>query len=319
MTCSTGLASPCPHPALLPTFRSRETSLNDPQWGKRGQRRPSELDEICRNVNRRNAELLGRRGNGGDGGNGGDSGPPRRGLARGGAGLLVALVLVVWLAGGLYIVDAGRRGVVTRFGKFMESRSRTALAPAVPRRGGGTGRLLESPDARDRLSQFHGQPERQGSDDADRGREHHQHPVRRPIQPRQRRGIRLQQPPAGRNREVRGGVAIREAGGNSKMDFVLYEGREQIAALTRDLMQQSMDRDKTRVSVEKVTLQNAHRRKRCRRRSTTRSRRRRTACRSSTRARPMRTASRRTHSATAAAAAGGGQRIQHRSDAARRG
>ncbi len=50
--------------------------------------------------------------------------------------------------------------------------------------------------------------------------------------------------------------AIRDVVGNSKMDFVLYEGREQIAALTRDQMQKSMDSYKTGVSVQKVTLQN---------------------------------------------------------------
>ena len=38
-----------------------------------------------------------------------------------GAGILVALVLVVWLASGFYIVDEGRRGVVTRFGKYTET------------------------------------------------------------------------------------------------------------------------------------------------------------------------------------------------------
>jgi len=72
-------------------------SLNDPQWGKRGNGGggggPPDLDEIWRNVNRRMGELFGRKGDDGTGG-GGDR-PPRRGLAMGGVGLLVALVLVV--------------------------------------------------------------------------------------------------------------------------------------------------------------------------------------------------------------------------------
>src|SRR4029078_1980181 len=49
--------------------------------------------------------------------------------------------------------------------------------------------------------------------------------------------------------------AIREIVGRAKMDFVLYEGAEQIASQTRDLMQKSMDRYKTGVSIQKVTLQ----------------------------------------------------------------
>src|SRR6476620_2175588 len=95
-------------------------SLNDPQWGKRGNNNnsggPPDLDEIWRNVNRRMGDLLGRRGGGDAGG-----GPPRRGLAIGGAGLIIALALLVWLASGFYIVDEGRRGVVTRFGKYTET------------------------------------------------------------------------------------------------------------------------------------------------------------------------------------------------------
>src|SRR4029078_10733364 len=35
--------------------------------------------------------------------------------------MLVAFILVVWFASGFYIVDEGRRGVVTRFGKYTET------------------------------------------------------------------------------------------------------------------------------------------------------------------------------------------------------
>jgi len=44
--------------------------------------------------------------------------------------------------------------------------------------------------------------------------------------------------------------------GKSKMDFALYEGREQIAKQTEQLMQQNLDRYGTGVFVQKVTLQN---------------------------------------------------------------
>ena len=39
----------------------------------------------------------------------------------GGAGPPVGLAVLVWLASGFYIVDAGERGVVLRFGKYAES------------------------------------------------------------------------------------------------------------------------------------------------------------------------------------------------------
>ena len=49
--------------------------------------------------------------------------------------------------------------------------------------------------------------------------------------------------------------AIREVVGKAKMDFVLYEGREQIAKQTEQLMQQMLDRYGTGIYVQKVTLQ----------------------------------------------------------------
>jgi len=51
-------------------------------------------------------------------------------------------------------------------------------------------------------------------------------------------------------------TAMREIVGKSKMDFVLYEGRSDIAASAKVLMQQILDRYKTGISVSQVTLQN---------------------------------------------------------------
>jgi membrane protease subunit HflK len=52
-------------------------------------------------------------------------------------------------------------------------------------------------------------------------------------------------------------TAIREVIGKTKMDFVLYEGREQVAAQTTVLMQEILDRYKIGVAISKVTMQNA--------------------------------------------------------------
>ena len=50
---------------------------------------------------------------------------------------------------------------------------------------------------------------------------------------------------------------IREIVGKSKMDFVLYEGREQIASDAKVLMQKILDRYKTGITISQVTMQNA--------------------------------------------------------------
>ena len=50
-------------------------------------------------------------------------------------------------------------------------------------------------------------------------------------------------------------TAMGEVVGKAKMDFVLYEGREQIAKSAEKLMQEMLDRYQTGIYVQKVTLQ----------------------------------------------------------------
>ncbi|WP_254558891.1 SPFH domain-containing protein, partial [Salmonella enterica] len=50
-------------------------------------------------------------------------------------------------------------------------------------------------------------------------------------------------------------TAIREIVGRSKMDFVLYEGREKVALDVSQRMQQILDRYKSGVQITNVTMQ----------------------------------------------------------------
>jgi membrane protease subunit HflK len=227
-------------------------SLNDPQWGKRGNSGgPPDLDEIWRNVNRRMGDLLGRR-NGGDSG----GGPPRRGLAIGGAGLLVALVLIVWLASGFYIVDEGRRGVVTRFGKYTETTlqgPRWHLPFPIE-----SVELVDFKQVRTVEIGYRNSTANPNAKEATMLTEDEniidiQFAVQYDLVSAEAFVFNNRKP-----EEMVKFVAesaIREVVGRAKMDFALYEGREQIASQTRDLMQRSMDRYKTGVSIQKVTLQ----------------------------------------------------------------
>jgi membrane protease subunit HflK len=52
-------------------------------------------------------------------------------------------------------------------------------------------------------------------------------------------------------------TAIREIVGRSSMDFVLYEGRADVAARAQKLMQEILDRYETGISISKVTMQDA--------------------------------------------------------------
>jgi membrane protease subunit HflK len=52
-------------------------------------------------------------------------------------------------------------------------------------------------------------------------------------------------------------TAIREIVGKSSMDFVIFEGRAEVAARAHKLMQEILDRYGTGINVSKVTMQNA--------------------------------------------------------------
>jgi modulator of FtsH protease HflK len=233
-------------------------SLNDPQWGKRGGSNnsgPPDLDEIWRNVNRRMNELFGRRREPQETGDGG-GGPGLR-LPLGGVGLLVVLVIVIWLASGFYIVDEGRRGVATRFGKYTET---TLPGPrwhlpfpieAVE--------LVDFSQVKTIEIGYRNTPKNKIDKEAvmltdDENIIDIQFAVQYNLKSAEDYVFNNRRPD-----QIVAYVAeaaIREVVGRSNMDFALYEGREQIAKQTEQLMQQNLDRYGTGVFVQKVTLQN---------------------------------------------------------------
>src|SRR6185295_5429247 len=93
---------------------------NDPQWGKKNNEGPPDLDEILKKLQQKLAGLFGGRRPAGDGppssfGGGGGA------LFGGSLVFIVLLIVAVWLASGFYIVDEGRRGVVLRLGRYLET------------------------------------------------------------------------------------------------------------------------------------------------------------------------------------------------------
>ena len=236
-------------------------SLNDPQWGRRGggggggKQGPPDLDELWRNFNQRLAAIFGRRGGGAPAG-GGE--PPSFRQLSGGAGLLFFLVLVVWLASGFYIVDASQRGVVLTFGKNTQTTDpglrwrwpypiqsheivnisqvrtievgyRNNVKSKVLREA-----LMLTDDENIVDIQFAVQYTIKDPED-------YLFNVRRPDET----VMQVAE------------TAFREIVGKSSMDFVLYEGREEIAARAEKLMQDILDRYRTGVLISRVTMQNA--------------------------------------------------------------
>jgi membrane protease subunit HflK len=94
---------------------------NDPQWGKKNNEGPPDLDEILRKLQQKISGLLGFRGRGPGAPSGGGGGNNMGNAVGGGVVFVILLIIAVWLASGFYIVDEGRRGVVLRLGKYLET------------------------------------------------------------------------------------------------------------------------------------------------------------------------------------------------------
>ena len=231
-------------------------SLNDPQWGKRGNGGgPPDLDEIWRNMNRRMNELFGRRADESDstGGRGGVGG---RHLPASGAAILVALVVIVWLVSGFYIVDEGRRGVVTRFGRYTET---TQPGPRwhLPY-------PIEAVEVID-FSQV--KTFEIGYRNSTRNKKDEEATMLTDdeniidVMFAVQYNLRSAEDYVFNNRKPDQIVpfvaesAIREVVGRSKMDYALYGGRENIANETQKLMQAMLDNYGTGVIVQNVTIQ----------------------------------------------------------------
>lgn len=248
-------------------------SLNDPQWGNRGgnddkpggSRRPSDgppdLEELWRDFNRKLSGVLGKKGRGGgDGGDGPrmpqvDFNPKFLG---GGLGLLVGLVAVVWLASGFYIVDASQRGVVLQFGSLKETTEpglRWRLPYPIQ-----SHELVNLTGVRTVEIGYRGSERNKVLKEAlmltdDENIVNIQFAVQYILKDPVEYLFNNRHP----DDAVIGAAetAVREIVGKSKMDFVLYEGREQIATEAAKLMQEILDRYQSGILISKVTMQNA--------------------------------------------------------------
>jgi len=240
-------------------------SLNDPQWGRRGggagggggnNQGPPDLDELWRNFNQRLGSIFGRRG-APAGGQPSGNGPGLRQFGSG-LGLLGLLILVVWLASGFYVVDESQRAVVTTFGKYTKTT------------GPGLNWRLPYPFQNQEivnLSQVRTiEVGYRPNDRSKRLRESLmltddenivdiQFAVQYVLKDPEDYLFNNKRPDEAVMQAAE--TAFREIVGKSKMDYVLYEGREQVAAQAQKLMQDILDRYGAGITISAVTMQNA--------------------------------------------------------------
>jgi membrane protease subunit HflK len=211
---------------------------NNP-WNKGNQQGPPDLDKVVRDLQNKLGGLFGGRGG---------SGATRSGRSGGaGFGVLVAILVVVWALSGFYKVDEAERGVVTQFGAYKATtlpglhwhipqpiqKVEKVNVSSVERYKHST-RMLTADEnivVVDTVVQY-----------------------RRADPTAYLFNVR---DPEATISEV-SESAIREIIGTNKLDFVLTEGRSEIAAASRDLIQSTLDDYGTGLQVTSVNLQDTN-------------------------------------------------------------
>ena len=247
-------------------------SLNDPRWGRGSDDKdqeprqdgkkpadgPPDLDQLWRDFNQRLSRLFGNKG-GGRGGNGTGHDDGNSGNARGagiGAGIIAVVIAFLWFVSGFFIVQEGQTGVVLSFGKYSHSTPpgfnwrwpypiqqhevvnlsqvrtvevgyRNNVRNKMPRES-----LMLTDDENIIDIQFAVQYRLKDAAQWVFNNRDQEETVKQVAE-----------------------TAIREIVGKSKMDFVLYEGREKVAFDTSALMQKTLDNYKIGVLITNVTMQ----------------------------------------------------------------
>jgi len=210
-------------------------------WRPNGDKGPQDLDAIVRDFQRKLSSIFGGRRRGGGAGSGG------RHIGSGMIGIALVLLAGVWAATGFYMVDAAERGMVLRFGAYsattqpglrwhlpwpIESveKINTSATERWPYRGSMLTRD-ENIIIVDLIVQY-----------------------RRTSAYDYLFNLRN---PEDTLRDATSS-AIREVVGKNLLDFILTDGRADVAAQTQDLLQATLDEYGTGITVYEVNLQEAN-------------------------------------------------------------
>jgi membrane protease subunit HflK len=258
-------------------------NLNDPRWGRGDENKPAEnsnkpdnepprnskqgpnqgppdLDELWRDFNRKLGGLFGgkkndNRNNGGFNGGGGGFQPDMKSAGIG-VGLIAAVVVLIWLGTGFFIVQEGQQAVITQFGKYKSTvgagfnwrlpypiqRHEVVLVTQTRSLDIGRDAVIKATGLRDSamLTEDENVVE-----------------IKFAVQYRlsdARAWLFESKNPADAITAA-AETAVREVIGKMKMDVALGEGRDSIGPNVRKLMQSILDRYKVGVEIVGISLQ----------------------------------------------------------------
>jgi len=275
--------------ALLQRVRGM-FNLNDPRWGRGGDdaraensrppeggrpegerpegsggprgpnQGPPDLDELWRDFNRKLGGLFGGRSRGGNGssgggGNGGGFQPDMKSAGIG-AGLVGAVVVLIWLGTGFFIVQEGQQAVITQFGRYQSTVGagfNWRLPYPIQRHEVVTVTQIRSVDiGRDNVIRATGL-----RDSAMLTQDENIVEIKFAVQYRLKdaRAWLFESKNPAEAVVHAAETAVREVVGKMRMDTALAEERDQIGPRVRELMQVILDRYGLGVEVVAVNLQ----------------------------------------------------------------
>lgn len=206
------------------------------QGGKRGDG-PPDLDEMLKRLKARF---------GGKGGGGSGSGRPGPSLPSGVWGLLLGLIPLVWLAFGAYVVDEQEKAVVLRFGQHVATTD-----PGFNWRWPWpieTHEIVNVTGVRAVRDQATMLTRDENIVDLELA-------IQYRVSSAEDYVFNVADPDMTLRQATKS--AVREVVGNSSMDFILTEGREEAADRTKQILQDRLDEYKTGLLVTEVNLQQA--------------------------------------------------------------
>jgi membrane protease subunit HflK len=232
-------------------------SGNKDPWGGGGRDQgPPDLDEVVKKMQDKFGSLFG----GKKGGGGGGAGSGKGGSV--GFGLIIIVAVVAWGLSGIYIIEEGKRGVVLQFGAYKETTLpgphwyprfiqsveevdiSTIRDATIGYRSGGSTRQATAPVERESLMLT------QDENIVD---------VQLAVQYKVKNAsdylFKIKEPDITLRQSTES--AVREIIGKNKMEFVITEGRTEIARRVHDLTQEILDRYETGLEITSVNMQDA--------------------------------------------------------------
>jgi len=253
-------ANPPGAPTPPPSSNGGNNGNNDNRPRGQGPNQgPPDLDELWRDLNRKLGGFFGGKGgsNRPNGGNGGGNGyRPDMKNAGFGLGLVAAVVILIWLGTGFFIVNEGQQAVITQFGRYKSTVGagfNWRLPYPIQRHEVVVTTQIRSADVgRDAIVRSTGLRESAMLTEDENIVE-----IKFAVQYRlsdPRAWLYESKSPADTVVQV-AETSVREVVGKMKMDAALAEERDQIAPRVRALMQTILDRYKIGVEVVGINLQ----------------------------------------------------------------